>query len=333
MVSRFASRRAALVLGACSALISLGARADAVRYPDKPLRILIGQAAGGAVDTVARTLAEELGKVLGQSVVVENKPGAGGMLAAEAVARAPQDGYTLGLLDAGSVVVNPLLQKNIRYDVTKDFSYLGPVARIPLALVAHPSLPVTSLADLTRLAKSKPGQLSYASSGVGSPPQLTFESYKQQAGLSITHVPYRGGSPALADVVAGHIPLTVVDTNLANQYLKDGRIKVLAVATAARSALLPQTPTFAEAGYDAADFEPWVGLLAPAGTDQAIVGKLGKALHQAVGAAAFRTRMQGIGFAPMSGDAATLAALVRSDLKRYGELIRVQGIRLDDEGK
>ncbi len=328
-------RHAAFAFGALSLLLSAAslARADAARYPEKPVHIVIGQAAGGAVDTVARALAEDLGKVLGHTMVVENKPGAGGMLAAETVANAPKDGYTLGLLDAGAMVVNPILQKKIRYDVSKDFSYLGPVARIPLALVGHPSVPATNLAELTRLLKSRPSDFNYASAGVGSPPHITFESYKQQAGVNIVHAPYRGGAPALADVVAGHVPLTVIDTNLASQYLKDGRIKVYAVATGERSALLPQVPTFAELGYAAADFEPWVGLIAPAGTDSAIVHKLDAALHQVVASAGFRARMQNIGFVPMSGDATSFSALVQSDLKRYGDLIRAQGIRLDNDAR
>ena len=320
-----------LALAAASLLAP--ALAQAQSSSDKPLRLVLGQAAGGAVDTVARALAELLGQELGQAVVVDNRPGAGGMLAAELLANAPADGHTLALLDVGSVVVNPLLQKTVRYDVRKDFAYLGSVARIPLAMVAHPSLPVGTLKELTQLAQSQPGKLSYASSGVGSPPQFTFENYKQQAAVNIAHVPYRGGAPALADVVAGHIPLTVVDTNLASQYLKDGRIKVLAVATAQRSPLMPQVPTFVEAGYQVADFVPWVGVLAPGKTPATTLQRLEDGLRKVTSSAAFAARMKAIGFDAAPGSGKELSALVQADLQRYGALIRSQGIQLDDNAR
>ncbi|RYF81819.1 MAG: tripartite tricarboxylate transporter substrate binding protein [Comamonadaceae bacterium] len=322
-------RLAAALAASTFAWLALPASAQ-VAYPERPLRIVIGQAAGGAVDTVARTLAEGLGQALGQPVTVENKPGAGGMVAAESVARAPRDGYTLGLLDVGSLAVNPVLQAKIRYDVNKDFSFVGSVARIPLALVAHPSVPVDTLADLTRQLKANPGKFSYASAGVGSPPHLTFEAYKQRAGVFVTHLPYRGGAPALADVVAGHVPLTVIDTNLANQYLKDKRIKVLAVATTQRSPLMPQVPTFVEAGLADFEFAPWVGLVAPAGLNAATAARLSAALAQVMGGADFQARMRNIGFVSLPGDGAALEGLVKADLKRYGTLIREQGIRLED---
>ncbi|GAB2486578.1 tripartite tricarboxylate transporter substrate binding protein [Comamonas humi] len=304
-----------------------------VQAEPKPIRLVLGQAAGGAVDTVARALAEALSQELGQPVVVDNRPGAGGMLAAELLANAPADGHTLGLLDVGSVVVNPLLQKTVRYDVSKDFAPLGSVARIPLAMVAHPSLPVASLRELTQLAKAQPDKLSYASSGVGSPPQFTFENYKRQAGVAISHVPYRGGAPALADVVAGHILLTVVDTNLASQYLKDGRIKVLAVATAQRSPLMPQVPTFAEAGYQMSDFVPWVGVLAPRKTPAATLQRLEDKLQHVTASTAFAARMAAIGFDAAPGSGTALAQLVQADRQRYGALIRSQGIQLDDSAR
>jgi len=306
------------------------AQAAATAFPERPLRLVIGQAPGGAVDTVARMLAERLGSVLQQPVVVENKPGAGGMLAAEAIARSAPDGYTLGLLDVGALTVNPVLQKKISYDVARDFSYIGTVARIPLVLVAHPSLQPSSAAELTRYSRAHPAELSYASAGVGSPPHLAFESYKQQSGALVTHLPYRGGAPALADVVAGHVQLTFIDTNLGSQYLKNGRVKAIAVATRERSALMPEVPTFDEAGLKDFEFAPWVGLIAAAGLPPAVSARLAAALATVLANADTGKRLRDIGFVPFGGNATEFAALMQRDLEAHRVLVRKRNIKLED---
>lgn len=299
-------------------------------FPDRPLRLVLGQAPGGAVDTIARALAERLGTALGQPVVVDNRPGAGGMLAAEAVARSAPDGYSLGLLDVGSLAVNPVLQKKIAYDVAKDFGFLGTVARIPLVMVAHPTLAAANPAELARYSRAHPAELSYASAGVGSPPHLAFEAYKQQSGAIVTHLPYRGGAPALADVVAGHVQLTFIDLNLGSQYLKNGRVKALAVATRERSALMPAVPTFDESGLKGFEFAPWVGLVGPAGLPTPVAARLTAALAATLADAEFTGKLRAAGFTPFPGSSEAFAALMRRELDTFRTLIRERGIRLDD---
>lgn len=319
---------AAAALGAFSLAAGSAAAADA--WPNHPVRIVVPFAPGGTTDILARAVAPELSKAFGQQFIVDNRPGAGGMIAAEAVARAAPDGYTLGLLDVGALAVNPVLQKKISYDVTKDFSYVGTVARIPLVLVANPAVVPSTLEELTRYSKAHPGELSYASAGVGSPPHLAFEAYKQRSGAFVVHVPYRGGAPALADVVAGQVQLTFIDANLGSQYLKSGRVKAIAVATHERSALMPGVPTFDESGLKDFEFAPWVGITAPAGLPPAVSSVLVAALGRVLADPETKSRISGIGFVPFAGSSADFAALVRSDLESNRTLIRERGIKLED---
>jgi len=313
-----------------SASTSSSSSSSSAGYPERPIRLLLGQAAGGAVDTIARMLAERLGATLRQPVVVENRPGAGAMIAAEAVARAPADGYTLALLDEGALTVNPVLQKKIAYDVLKDFSYLGTVARIPLVMVAHPSLNVATPDELTRYSKAHPSALSYASAGVGSPPHLAFEAYKQQSGAIVAHLPYRGGAPALADVVAGHVHLTFIDTNLGSQYAKTGRVKPIAVSTRQRSPLLPSVPTFEEAGLKGFEFAPWVGVVGPAGLPTPVAERIAQALQTVLADRDLLARVRGSGFEPFASGSTAFAALIRQDLEARRTLIRERNIRLEN---
>lgn len=299
-------------------------------FPQRPLRIYLGQAAGGAVDTVARTLAERMSAALGQPVVVESRPGAGGMLAAEAVARAAPDGYTLGLLDVGALAVNPVLQKKVNYDVAKDFTYLGLVAKIPLVLIANPSLPATTLPELSGYLKQQAGKASYASSGVGSPLHMAMEAYKQRASVAAAHVPYRGGAPGLADVVAGHVPMMFLDTNLGSQYTKAGKVKAIAVATRERNPQLPDTPTFHESGLKDFDFAPWVGLAAPAGLPRDVAARLEQALKEVTASEPMVAKVQSLGFVPLQGDAAQFTAFAAKELAYYRKLIQEQKIQVDE---
>jgi tripartite-type tricarboxylate transporter receptor subunit TctC len=303
--------------------------APSVPTVGKPIKIVIGQAPGGAVDTVARLVGERLSIALGAPVVVESRAGAAGMIAADAVAKAPADGLTLGLLDVGALAVNPSLQPKIAYDISKDFAYLGGVAKIPLVLVAHPSAPVSTLPELTRYSRANPGRLSYASAGVGSPLHLAFEAYKQRMGVSVVHIPYRGGAPALADVAAGHVPLVFIDTNLASQYSKSGRVKPLAIATSERSAQLPDVPTFAEAGVPSFDFAPWVGLVAPAGLDATTQARLTAAVEAVAAQAEMQQQIRALGFMPWRMNGVQFASHVREEAVSYRGLIQARGIRLD----
>ncbi|CAN7533456.1 tripartite tricarboxylate transporter substrate-binding protein [Acidovorax sp. LjRoot118] len=300
------------------------------RYPTRPIRLFIGQAPGGAVDTIARLAAERLATRLGQPVVVDNRPGAGGMLAAEAIARAAPDGYSIGLLDVGPLAVNPVLQPKVSYDVTKDFRYIGTVAKIPLVMVAKPDLSSSRPADLVAHAKANPAKLTYGSAGVGSPPHLAFETFKARSGVFITHIPYRGGAPALADVVAGHVDLTFIDTNLASQYQKSGKVKAMAVAMLERSPLMPEVPTFNESGLKGFEFAPWVGVVGPAAMPAEAATRLAAALDTVVASPEFISRLQSLGFAPFANSPASFSALVRSELQSYRTLIKERGITLEN---
>lgn len=315
---------------ALSALGLTGFSAWGQAYPDRPIKMHVGQAPGGAVDTVARMLAERMSTALGQPVAVENRPGAAGMLAAEAVARSAPNGYAIGLLDVGALTVNPVLQKKISYDVTKDFVYLGTVAKIPLVLVAHPAAPMTTLDDLTKYARANPGKLSYASAGVGSPLHLAAEAYKQRTGTFITHLPYRGGAPALADLVAGHVPLMFIDTNLGSQYAKAGRIKPIAVATKERNQQMPTVPTFDESGMRGFEFAPWIGLVGPAGMPPEVVAGLSQALNAVMSSDDLSSKIRGIGFVPYKSSGEQFSAFVRSELASYRSLIQERKIKLED---
>lgn len=311
-------------------MASLSGKAFADVYPSRPIRMFVGLPPGGAVDTIARLAAEALGSSIGQAVVVENRPGASGMLAAEAVARTAPDGYGIGLLDVGALAVNPALQKKISYDVRKDFTYLGPVARIPLVLVASATAPVKSLQDLTAYAKANPGKLNYASSGVGGPLHLAFEAYKQRTGVNIAHVSYRGGAPALQDLIAGHVDLMFIDVNLGAQYAAQGRVRPLAVATAERNGQLPNVPTFEELGFKGFAASPWCVVAAPRGLPSDIASKLSMGLATAVDAPTFEGRLREKGFARFSAVSGGLGRFVDAELDTYKALIREQRIQLEE---
>lgn len=336
----FSLLRTLALVGMASAALSALAQTDPrpapaspaspERYPSRPIRLFIGQAPGGAVDTIARLAAERLATRLGQPVVVDNRPGAGGMLAAEAIARAAPDGYSIGLLDVGPLAVNPVLQPKVSYDVTKDFRYIGTVAKIPLVMVAKSDLASSRPADLVAYAKANPAKLTYGSAGVGSPPHLAFETFKARSGVFVTHIPYRGGAPALADVVAGHVDLTFIDTNLASQYQKSGKVKAIAVATLERSPLMPDVPTFNESGLRGFEFAPWVGIVGPAAMPAEASARLAAALDAVVASPEFISRMQSLGFAPFANSPAAFSALVRSELQSYRTLIKERGITLEN---
>ncbi|EJE52059.1 hypothetical protein PMI14_03277 [Acidovorax sp. CF316] len=334
MKSRFRPLAALLLaslMGTALSVFAQPAPTPADRYPSRPVRIVIGQAPGGAVDTIARLAAERLATRLGQPVVVDNRPGAGGMLAAETVARAAPDGYSIGLLDVGALAVNPVLQPKVSYDVAKDFRYIGTVARIPLVMVAQPGMAAAPRpAELIAYAKAHPAKLTYGSAGVGSPPHLAFETFKARSGVFVTHIPYRGGAPALADVVAGHVDLTFIDTNLASQYQKTGKVKAIAVATLERSPLMPDVPTFHESGLKGFDFAPWVGVVGPAAMPAEASARLAAALESVVTSAEFATRMQALGFAPFASTPADFSALMRTELQSNRALIQERGIKLEN---
>lgn len=300
----------------------------AQEYPQKAIRLFIGQSAGGAVDTVARLLAEQMSAQLGQTVVVEYRPGASGMIAAQTTAKSAPDGYTLGLLDAGALAVSPVLQKSISYDVSRDFIYLGLVAKIPLVLAAHPSLQPSTLEQLTSYLNQATDRLSYASSGVGGPLHLAMESYKQRTGTEITHVPYQGGAPALTAVVGGHVPLLFIDTNLGGEYSRAGKLKLIAVATSERNPKIPEVPTFSESGIKDFEFAPWVGLTGPAGMPEPVVQRLTDTLARIMAGDELAKKIRDVGLVPSASTSQEFTSFAAAELENYKKLIAERKISL-----
>ncbi|MFH1006353.1 MAG: tripartite tricarboxylate transporter substrate binding protein [Candidatus Latescibacterota bacterium] len=250
-------------------------------YPIKPVRIVVGFTAGGPSDILARLVAQKLGESLGHRFIVDNRPGASGMIGAEMVAKAPPDGYTLLVVPA-THSVNPSLYKKMQFNTERDFTAVGLVAEGPFVLVVHPSLPVKSVKDLIALAKSKPGQLNYASAGVGGLPHLAGELFKSMTGVQMTHIPYKGAAPATVELVGGHVPLMFNNMLSAVPHIKAGRLRALAVTTSKRSSALPEVPTVAETGVEGYDVSGWYGVLAPAGLAPDVLGRLNHAINRAV---------------------------------------------------
>lgn len=295
----------------------------------RAVRLINGFSAGGAVDTLSRTVAERLGAVLGQPVVVDNRPGASGMIAADAVARAAPDGLTVGVLDVGALAVNPVLQKRLAYDAGKDFAYIGLVARIPLLLVAHPSVPAANLRELTALLRANPGTYAYATAGIGNPLHLAMEAYRQASGVDVVHVPYKGATPAVQDVLGGRVPLMFIDVNTSAQHLRAGTLKPIAIATRERNPALPDVPTFAESGFPAFEATPWIGLLAPAALTADARARMAGALAQVMAQSDTRNRITALGFVPLQDGPDAFAKLASEDRVAYARLVRDRGITLD----
>ena len=261
-------------------------------YPTKPIRIVVGFAPGGAVDIIARIAAQRLSDAFGRTAIVENRPGASTNIAAELVARAAPDGYTL-LMGSSSQATNMTLFSNLPYDTLRDFSAVTQVGYGPQVLATHPALPVKSVKDLLALARAKPGQLSYASAGNGSSQHLAGELFKQLNKVDIVHVPYKGGQPALVDVIGGQIAYMFINTLEVLPHARSNRLKVLAVGSARRSSVLPDVPTFAESGVPKLVAETWWGLLAPTGTPKDIIARLQGEIAKGVATAEIKERKIG----------------------------------------
>jgi tripartite-type tricarboxylate transporter receptor subunit TctC len=300
------------------------------QYPAKPVRLIIPFVAGGAPDFIARAIEPRLSEGLGQRVFVDNRPGAGGTLAGELAARAPADGYTLILGGVSIFAIAPALHgSKLRYDPVNDFAHVSLIARSPVILVAHPSLPARTLMDLIALAKRRPGQLNYASSGTGTPNHLIGELFGMQAGIDIRHVPYKGGPPALVGLVGGEVSLHMGQIPPVAPFLKAGRVRALAVSGVARSAALPDVPTFTEAGTPGLDATSWSSLAAPAGTSNEIVQVLNREIVRVLGLADVRQRLAGEGQEVAHSSPGELVAFLRSEIARWSKAVKASGATVD----
>ncbi|OZI30275.1 MFS transporter [Bordetella genomosp. 10] len=323
------SSMASIILAASAALAAApgGARAA---YPDQPIRIVIGYAAGGTTDILARALGEQLGKQLNQSIVIENKPGAAGNLAASYVQQAKPDGYTLFMATVASHGINPALYKNLGYDPVKGFAPVGMVASIPLVLIANPKLPAKNVEELAALCREKPGAMNYASSGNGSPVHLAGAMFAQDAHVNIVHVPYRGGALANTSVMTGETQFSFATLPAALPQVKAGTLRALAVTTRERSAQLPDVPTVAETkGFAGYEINTWNAIMAPAGTPPAVVEKLDQAIKQAMASPELVKRFQGEGATPKTSTPKELAAFVDAELKKWAGVVKSVNIKLD----
>ena len=316
---------------AIAALCSL-ALADAAysqAYPNRPLRAIVPVAPGGGTDTTGRLIAAKLGEALGQQIVVENRPGAGGSVGADNAAKATPDGYTLLIGSIATHAVNPVLYRKLPYDHVKDFAPISMIGTAPNVLVVHPSLPAKTLAEFIAYAKANPGKINYGSSGIGSPPHLSMELLRSMTGINVVHVPYKGAGPALADLLGGQVQ--AMCTSLAGQigYIKSGRIRALGVTTAQRNAQLPDVPTIIEGGVPGYEVTIWYALFAPAAVPKPIIARLNAEMVKLLNAPDMKERMTLHGLDAASSTPAELAAFVKAETAKWAKAAKDSGTTID----
>ncbi len=295
-------------------------------YPVKLVRIVVGFPPGGFVDLTARVVAGPLGAALGQQVIVENRGGAGGIVGSEIVARSAPDGYTLTVGSAGTHAVNQSLYRKLPYNVLRDFQPVARLADAPSILAVHPSLPVRSVKDLIGLARARPGQIMYASAGSGTSTHLAAALFEHLARVKLVHVPYKGGGPAIVDVVAGQVPVTFGTAASVSPHTRSGRLRGLAVTGGQRSAVLPDLPTIAESGVPGYEMLNWLGLFAPAGTPRAVVERLNVEVLRVVRSPEIRDRLNAAGAEPSPLGTEEFAAFVKSEVEKWGKVVAATGM-------
>ncbi|MDO8597034.1 MAG: tripartite tricarboxylate transporter substrate binding protein [Sulfuricaulis sp.] len=300
-------------------------QAGAAEYPSHPIRIVVGYSAGGPNDTIARVLGQKLTEILGQQTIVDNRPGADGVIGTDLVAKSVADGHTLALVSS-SHTINPSLQPKLPYDPVRDFAPVTMAASGPTVLVVHPSLPARSVTELIALARTRPGQLMYASSGTGGTLHLAGELFKSRARIDITHVPYKGVAPATVELLAGQVPLMFDPIVAALPHIQSGKLRALAVTSKRRSPNLPALPTMQESGV--ADFEVviWYGLLAPAGTAPAVVDRLNAEIVKIVRTPEMKERLASFGAEPIGMSANEFAVFLKTDLAKWAQLVKSSGL-------
>ena len=307
------------------ALAALAPQAQAQAYPRQPVSLVVPFPAGGPTDAMARLLAQKLGERLGQQVVVDNRGGAGGTLAAEAVARAKPDGHTLFFGTTGTLAINPSLYPKLRYDPVKDFAPVSLMATTMNVLVVHPGVQAQSLGDLVKLAQAKPGDMTYASAGNGSSNHLSGELFKARAGIQLTHVPYKGSAPALVDLFGGRVSMMFDTVAQQAPHIAAGKVRALAVTGAKRSPLLPGVPTAQEAGLKDFDVTIWFGVLAPAATPAPVVDRLNREIVAVMSTDEMRQRMQAEGAEARPTTPAEFATLIQRDIAKWAPVVKASG--------
>ena len=295
-------------------------------YPSRPIRLIVPFPPGGATDTIARTFGAALGELLGRPILIDNKGGAGGTLGVTEAARAPADGYTILISEPGGMSIGPNFQKGLAFDPLRDFASIGQVVSVPMLLVSHPSLPARSLAELLAASKMSRAPLNYGSPGNGTMQHLVGEQLRQATGLNLVHIPYKGGAPAMNDLLGGQIALMMVTAPTVAAHVRAGKLIGLAMLTRERDSALPNVPTVAEAGFKGFEDGIWQGFFAPAGTPRDIVDRLNTDIRRAAATPEVRDRLQGIGARIVTGSPEALTQILRSDLARWAQVLKASGI-------
>ncbi|MDE2604669.1 MAG: tripartite tricarboxylate transporter substrate binding protein [Burkholderiales bacterium] len=325
-MKRFARLAGALLMAGCAAAAFAQGPAD---FPKQPIRIIVTFPPGGSADAVVRMLVPRLNEKLGQPVVVENRPGAGGNIGLSLVAKAPADGYTLGVGAAGALAANSSLYAQMPFDPLKDFRPVTMLAAIPFVIVGNPTLPAKTLPELIALARSKPGQLGIAHGGNGTAMHLSAALFSQMADVKLVEVPYKGSGPAALAVLAGNVPLAVVDLPAALQQIKAGKLVAYAVTSPQRLPQLPDVPTVSESGLAGYDSTGWFGVVAPAGTPAAVVSRLNAEITAALNDEALKEKMRNLGVVPAPTTPEAFDAYIRSETQKWSQVIRAAHIKID----
>jgi len=318
-----------IAIAAAAVLAATTAPAAAQIYPDRPIRVLLPVPGGGTPDVLARSVTPAMAELLGQSLVIDNRGGAGGRIAAELAARAAPDGYTLFLTSPGALTIVPHVSKDVPYDTLKDFVPIALVSSGPFLLITHPSVPVKSVKDIVALAKAEPGKLLYSSAGNGTANHLAMEQFKYAAGVNFMHVPYKGAPQAVTDLVAGRVNVTMNSIAPVLAHIKAGRLQPLGVAALKRSQLLPNVPTIDEAGVPKFESGSWLGLLAPAKTPKPILARLSEVVVKAVNTPDVRSRLEAQGAEPAASSPAEFAAQIRREYELNAKIIKIAGVKVD----
>jgi tripartite-type tricarboxylate transporter receptor subunit TctC len=309
------------------ASLFLGAPAAAQQWPAKPIRFIIAQAPGGQNDVQARLIGQKLADALGQPMIYDNRPGAGGQIGFELLAQTPPDGYTIAMGSISTLAVIPMMPRKPRYDPLKDFAAVTLATTSPYFVTVHPSVPARSLKELTALAKAQPGALSYATPGTGTGIHLTTELFMMIAGIKMVHVPYKGGAPATMDLIAGHVAVMFNNATTTVPHVATGKLRVLAVSTARRSPALPEVPTAGEAGYPSFESNSWQGIVTRAGTPPAIVSRLNGEVARILGLPDVRTTNRALGNEAAAGSPEEFLAYMRAEMEKWGKVIKAAGVR------
>ncbi len=317
------------ILAAVAAMPSIAAdRAALGDYPNKPIRIIVGLAPGGATDIIARALAQKLTEGLGQSVIIDNRSGAGGNIGAALAAKSAPDGYT-ALIVSSTYSINPSLYRQLPFDPNRDLQAVTLIASSPFLLMVHPSVPARNVKELIAVAKAKPKELNYGSGGVGNSGHLAAELFSGMAGVELTHVPYKGAGPALIEAVAGHVQVIFSSIVSGMPFAKSGRLRALAITTGRRSAAMPELPSVAESGLPGYDFSSWYGLLVPAGTPKPVIGKLNAETVKALRLPDLKERLSNEGCEPIGSTPEQFAAYLKSEMARWAKVVKSSGMHVE----